>query len=643
MATALYINQTQILAVTVGGSAKKPKLKSVATGTIAEARTEDGAVVVDRTKHLADEVSRFLKENRIGGGHQLLLVGPDAMRYRELKLGFTDRRQIDRVIQFQVEGAIPSVPIEDLAVSYTILSTDPQGSRVLVMAADREYIRKRLDALDMAGVSVDSVDCNLSGTLNLGLLHEQLAADKPATLWLDFAGNTATVSVVVEGKVHTTRVFVSPYVSGQGGAAPTAEQSKAQLKMLEAQAIGTTQQAPRDEYVLLESSDQPAAPEPATLPAADTATSGLPKNESVNLGAQQVADRIRKMDRGELLKFVSRVAAEARRTMYMTRLDGGVKRLVISGLGFEGANLAAALGNELQIDDALSIDLMDTVAPLGSDGKRSVSVPDVGEITFLTGIALKGLGRDVVGVDYRQGDLAAGTMFDYIKTPLAFTATLVFLFAGIMFLVAFTQVQSLERETENLLIAPYSVRDAFTRAFRKVDKKKEVSPVEKRERVYPVVDDDPAMEVSAVARRLEEVQKRLAGDVVTEHPIPHRADTILADVIGALKDGQPSYDFALIRIDITPDLVTIVYCASISETADEKAKRGNQAEEIRMSNSLKKLMASKTEVYDGEPQPAGQPKGASNGSRQVNEVRVSLKLKKVKEPVKKPAVAAPAK
>ena len=172
------------------------------------------------------------------------------MRYRELKLGFTDRRQIDRVIQFQVEGAIPSVPIEDLAVSYTILSTDPQGSRVLVMAADREYIRKRLDALDMAGVSVDSVDCNLSGTLNLGLLHEQLAADKPATLWLDFAGNTATVSVVVEGKVHTTRVFVSPYVSGQGGAAPTAEQSKAQLKMLEAQAIGTcllyTSPSPRD-------------------------------------------------------------------------------------------------------------------------------------------------------------------------------------------------------------------------------------------------------------------------------------------------------------------------------------------------------------------------------------------------------------
>ncbi len=645
MATALYINQTQILAVTVGGSARKPRLKSVATGALAEARTEDGAVVVDRTKHLADQVAAFLKANKLGSGHKILLVGPDAMRYRELRLAFSDRRQINKVIQFQVEGAIPSVPIEDLAVGYSILSSDAAGSRVLVMAADKDYIKKRLDALEMAGVGVDSVDCNLSGTLNLGLLHEELSADKPATLWLDFAGNTAAVSLLSDGKVLSTRVFVSPYVAGAGGAAPTAEQSKAQLKQLEAQAIGTAQQAPRDEYVLLtgepERDDTDSGNEPATLPAADTANVGLPKSESVNLGAQQVADRNRKMSREELLKFVGRVAAEARRSLYMMRLEVPVLRLVVSGLGPEGQHLAAALANELQIENFSAIDLMDTVNPVGRDGERGVKTPDLGEITFLTGVALKGLGRDFTGVDYRTGDLAAGTLFDYAKTPLAFTATLVFLFAGIMFLVAYTQVQSLERATADLLVMPNDLQQYFGQAFKNMDKSK-LSAKDKQELVYPVIEGEPAAEIRAVAKRLEDHQKKLRGDVVTDHPIPHRADVIVSDVIGALKDGQPSYDFALIKIDVNQDMASVTFFASTSETAEEISKRGGKREDLRMVDALKKLMAAKPEVYDGEPQPAsGTAKGVRNGERVANEMRLNLKLQKVKEPARA-AAARPA-
>lgn len=647
MATAIYINQTQIIAVTVGGSAKRPKLKSVATGMIAEARTEDGAVVVDRTKHLATEITRFLKESKIGGGHEILLVGPDAMRYREIKLAFSDRRQIDKVIQFQVEGVIPSVPIEDLAVSYTVLSADESGSRVLVMAADKDYIKKRLDALDMAGITVDSVDCNLSGTLNLGLLHEQLAGEKPPTLWLDFAGTTATASLVVNGKVHTTRVFVSPYVSGVQGAAPTAEQSKIALKQLEAQAAGRALEQPKDEYVLLgaEESGGSEPPPPPTLPAADTANaSGLPKAESVNLGAQEVADRIRKMSRDELLKFVNRVAVEARRLLYMTRIEGGAKRLIVSGLGHEGPNLAAALANELHLEDSQAIDLMDSVVPKDRDGNASVKVPDLGEITFLTGVALKGLGRDETEVDYRTGDLAAGTLFDYAKTPLAFTATAVFLFAGIMFLIAFTQVQTLQRETARLVAEPYDLQTSYVRATKKAEKEK-LTPKERQELLkYPLIEDNPAAEVQVVYNRLNEHQKRISGEVVTEHPIPHRADVIVSDIIRALQAGKPSYDFALIRIDVTQEAATVSYFASTSETNDELKARGGLREDLRMTDALKNLMKEKPEIFDGEPLPAGgTARGVKNGERTANEIRLTLKLQKVKEPVRTPAATQPKK
>lgn len=647
MATAIYINQTQIIAVTVGGSARKPKLKSVASGFIAEARTEDGAVVVDRTKHLATEITRFLKENKVGGGHQILLVGPDAMRYRELKLAFSDRRQIDKVIQFQVEGVIPSVPIEDLAVSYTVLSADEGGSRVLVMAADRDYIRKRLDALDMAGITVDSVDCNLSGTLNLGLLHEQLSGEKPPTLWLDFAGTTATASLVLKGKVHTTRVFVSPYVSGVQGAAPTAEQSKLALKQLESEAANRALEPMKEEYVLL-SPEQAAGsePEPPTLPAADTATSGLPKAESVNLGAQEVADRIRKMSREELFKFVNRVAVEARRLLYMTRIEGGAQRLVVSGLGHEGQQLAAALANELHLEESHAIDLMESVTPRDRDGNTSVKVPDLGEITFLTGVALKGLGRDETKVDYRTGDLAAGTLFDYAKTPLAFTATMVFLFAGVMFLIAFTQVQTLQRETARLVAEPYDMQLSFNKATRKAKMDTlQISATKRQElKTYPVVEEEPATEIQLVYNRLNEHFNVVSGLVVTEHPIPHRADVIVSEVIRALQNGKPSYDFAVIRIDVTQETVTVNYFASTSETAEEVKARGGEREDVRMSNALKKLMKDKSDLFDGEPVPAGgTARGVKNGDRTANEIRLTLKLQKVKEPVKAPVGTQPKK
>jgi Tfp pilus assembly PilM family ATPase len=527
-----------------------------------------------------------------------------------------------------------------------VLSSDAQGSRVLVMAADRDYIRKRLDALDMAGIAVDSVDCNLSGTLNLGLLHEQLAGEKPATLWLDFAGTTATASIVVNGHVHTTRVFVSPYVSGASGAAPTAEQSKVALKQLEAQAADRALEAPKDEYVLLSAEEAGGSepPPPPTLPVADTATAGLPKAASVNLGAQEVADRIRKMSRDELLKFVNRVAVEARRLLYMTRVEGGVPRLVVSGLGHEGPNLAAALANELRLEDSQAIDLMDSVVGKDRDGNPSVKVPDLGEITFLTGVALKGLGRDETEVDYRQGDLAAGTMFDYAKTPLAFTATAVFLFAGIMFLIAFTQVQTLQRETARLVAEPYDLQTSFVRSTKKA-KKTDLTPKERTELLnYPMIEDDPAAEIQAVYSRMNEHQKRISGEVVTEHPIPHRADVIVSEIVRALQAGKPSYDFALIRIDVTQESASVTYFASTSETNEEIKARGGFREDIRMSDALKKLMSDKNEIFDGEPVPAsGTARGVKNGDRTANEIRLNLKLQKVKEPVRAAASTAPKK
>ena len=610
MATAIYIEYPRITAVVVGGSAKKPRIKRVVVGELAEARTEDGNVVVDYQKHLADEVARFVKENKIGAGKHLLLIGPEAMRYRDLRLAFTDTRQIDRVIDFQVEGLIPSIPIEDLAISYVVLQRDESGSRLLVAAADVEYVRRRIEALESAGVRVDVVDCHLSGTLNLGLLHPELAATTPTALWLDFAGTTATVAIVDEGKVLTTRVFLSPYLAGASGATAIADDVKERARELEAIALEHRKEVLQTESV-----------------------QGLPVSESVNIGAEEVASRIQNMSREELAAFVKRVAIESRRTTMMTQLEVSPERLVVSGLGAEGGTIAALIAAELRFEKYSAIDLMDSVRD--EAGAPDDEWQDLGELTYLTGVAIKGLGRDFTGMDFRRGKLSAGSLFDYAKTPLAFTATLVLLFAGLMLLVVMMNVQRLKSSISTIRNQPQGPAYYHKRAFAKApwsDDDANLKKMEKKERKYAQFPDEPAEEISGAHLNLKKVQARLEGATTTQYPEPHRADEILAAVLKALKDAKPSYEFAVQSITIRKDVVSLLYYVS---TDEDEQERKNGRESQRMSNALTALTESRPEWFSRPAKQVSEDKPFTTADgRNVNAINMLLSLRKRKEPKK---------
>ncbi|MCA8937019.1 MAG: hypothetical protein KDB68_12540 [Planctomycetes bacterium] len=627
MPIAFYIEYPRITAVEVGGSGRKPKLKRVVVGDLPEPRNDDGTLMVDRQGYLNEHIGAFVKENKLSGGKCYLLAGPDAMRYRDMTMAFSDQRNIDRVLQFQVEGVIPNIPIEDLTVGYNILTKTPEGARLLVHAADKGYIRERIIALEEAGCSVEAVDSHLSGTLNLGLLHPELAKDKPPTLWIDFAGTTAAISVVFGGEVLTSRVFISPYLAGASGATATAEGAKEEARHAQAEAEMHARMT--QEYVLLEKAEK----EDADLD--DVAEAALPKSESVNIGEAQVADRIKHMSRDELMKFISRVSIEARRTLLMTNLDVEPERLLVSGLGPAGRDLTALLANELELEDAQDIELMEVVNPPG----RGIKTPDVGEATYLSGVALKGLGRDYTGIDFRYGDLAPGTLFDYAKTPLAFTATLVLLFAGIMFLISFNQAQQFERDIFALRDQDRGPEYYFKAAFYHVPKDaKPASKEEAKERTYPTMAEDPANEIRNAAKRLKAHQARLQGAVEDVYAEPLPADQILAEVLKTIEKAVPSYDFALLRLDIVESGVTLEYLASLTETQAERdrLKAGNMKEADRMFAAFRELHDAHPEWFDRPPeQSLGNRASTGPEGRVADQMTLKLYLKKVEPPKRK--------
>lgn len=629
MAIAFYIEFPRITAVEVSGSARKPKLKRVAVGDLPEPRNDDGTPIADKQGYLNAQIAAFIKEHRLGGGKHFLLAGPESMRYRDMSLAFGDKRQIDRVLQFQVEGVIPNIPIEKMSIGYNILSTTPEGARLLVHAADKDYIRERLIALEEGGASVDAVDSHMSGTLNLGLMHPEFSKDTPPALWIDFAGTTATVSVVHAGDVLTSRVFLSPYLAGATGVTATAEASKEEAKHAEAEAEMHARMT--QEYVLLEKAEK----EDADLEEIAEAT--LPKSESVNIGEEQVADRIKHMSRDDLMKFIERVSIEAKRTLLMTNLDIDPERLVVSGLGAAGEDITNLLANELQFENAKAIELMDVVNTPG----KGIKAPDVGELSYLTGVAMKGLGRDYTGIDFRYGDLAPGTLFDYAKTPLAFTATLVLLFCGILFLISFTHARYYQRDVAALRDQERGPEYFFKAAFYYTEAADEISQPPKtllKLRQYPGMPDAPGDEIRLAHKRLEDTQKYLEGQVADDYAKPHPADQILVEVLKTIERGVPSYDFTLLKIDITETLVTIEYLVSLTETQQERnqLKAGDKTEADRMLESFRKLARENDKWFDGDPDQtlSGRPQtGPEN--REVDQITMKIKLKKIEDPKKK--------
>ncbi len=430
-------------------------------------------------------------------------------------------------------------------------------------------------------------------------------------------------------------MFVSPYLAGATGQTSNAQEAKDAGKVAAADALDGYVLATDDEASSGDTSRGEAIDESETLPGNDSVS--LPENESVNIGAAQVADRIHNMSRDELLKFVNRVSVEARRTLFMSQVAAAPTRLVVSGLGKEGGRLAELLGNELRLENTESIDLMDSIVPRDRDGNPKVEYPDLGAITYLSGVAIKGVGRDYTKIDFRYGDLAAGTMFDYAKTPLAFTATLVLLFAGIMFLLAYSESRRYEGYIASIRDNELGPKYWFDRSYEFFDKKtqgKELPTKYKKTVNYTRLDEDPAQEIRNTEKKLKDHLTWLQGNETTDYVKPWPADEILKTILATLDSAKPSYDFAILSLNIQDSSVRLEIMVSLQETAEERKKLGapNMPEDRRVIEALRKMVEAHPKWFESEARETGRAK-TETGSDGRQAKRMTLTI-----PLNKPAV-----
>jgi hypothetical protein len=217
-----------------------------------------------------------------------------------------------------------------------------------------------------------------------------------------------------------------------------------------------------------------------------------------------------------------------------------------------------------------------------------------------------------------------------------------------MFLISYTHARQYERDIAALRDQERGPEYYFKAAFyhtKEADKKAKPTKKMLDLRKYPTNPDDPGAEIRNAHKRLKDTQTALLGlneDIYAE---PHPADQILAEVLKTIQSAKPSYDFALLRLDLLESGVTIEYLASLTETQSERDRlgAGTLKESERMIAAFREMASQHPEWFDPKRLPeqsaGGRPQVGPEG-READLMTLKMYLKKIEPPKKKKATSS---
>ncbi len=112
----------------------------------------------------SDAVSQALAElfgeGNIAGDIVITSIAGHQVSARIIKLPFSDRKKMDQVIPFEVEGYTP-FNIEEMVVSYHIVKVEEGGAQVMAFLVKKDVLRDHLEALERANISPKIVDLDV--------------------------------------------------------------------------------------------------------------------------------------------------------------------------------------------------------------------------------------------------------------------------------------------------------------------------------------------------------------------------------------------------------------------------------------------------------------------------------------------------
>ncbi|MBN1418515.1 MAG: pilus assembly protein PilM [Planctomycetes bacterium] len=454
---------SRVAGIDIGGSAikvavfdrspKKLRLLSFVSEPLpAPGPEEDAASVVQ------GKLERIVRDLSLQRESVVASIDAKDATIREVIVPFQKPEQIRKTIRFEAENYLHACAVDDVIVDFLKIEQIDQRSRLILTAARKDRIRERLSLLQAAGIDPVALDLDAAALYNAFRVSPMFDPER-VTVLVDIGATSTKILLIERGELKKIR---SVRTAGLHAPAPSAAIAAGAKSGLEAslekaeKRLGEDDAAGRDSDLLIEeatideigASDLPVAivtdeefDRISSAGAAAEARAEAPTaaGEEARTGAATLAPATVTTE-----DLLARIAIEVGRTFASVSAGVPVERLCLCGGLAREPEIRSFFAREFDIEAGTltfdgAFELGESIDTDALDAEGAVAV----------GLAMKELGRDELGFDFRREDLRYERRFDRLWFPLAITGLLLF---AILFLVTYRNFREYEKARQSYFL-----------------------------------------------------------------------------------------------------------------------------------------------------------------------------------------------
>jgi len=469
---------------------------------------------------------------------------------REIPVPFKADDQIRKVIKYEVEHHLHDCDADDVIVQYVKVGESGDGANLLVFAAKKVDISRGIEACRGAGVEMLAIDLDALGALH-AVEFAGLLEDAPNSVLINIGHRSTEILFLREGKLRAVRSVRMGVDSIAQGLARDMD-----IEFAEADAKITDISHGSVEGDLFIPVD-----------------GGLDIKADTEKSHAELEQDLFRQKRDE---FVARLKREYVRSSAALGAAGEVDQILVTGPGLRIPDLldllSARIGKPLEAFRP-SEHFEGKINGNGKDGEQEQDFEACSAVVL--GLALKGLGHDSLGLDFRREDLKVANRFELLKNSLAVAVTLVFLMLmGASFLFVYEK-STLRRDVfSRIQTDAYQEMDTVCQAYAKLGDA--IVPERYKVKARDIEKEPPPHQtLKRYSKALRRMEKRLAKKVGGEGLEPiHSALARWNAIMGAVSKLHKDIgyiDFDGLEIKQKSARVTIVVGSSSAARQVEKA------------------------------------------------------------------------
>ncbi|MEE8104723.1 MAG: pilus assembly protein PilM [Planctomycetota bacterium] len=387
-AVGLEIHSRGIRAIEVAGRGRSLKIVRYADVPL---HPRGGAPDPDELR----EALRDLFKGKFSKGHVVVAIEANETVVREIPVPFSSDDQIRKVVKYEAEHHLHDCDADDVIVQYTKVRASEEGTDLLVFAARKEEISRRIEYARGAGVEPLAMDLDAIAFYTAASAAGVLE-DAPHCVLLNISHRSTEIVVVEDGRVRALR---SVRMGVDSITNALARDMDLEFSDADERMKALTVENPTDTLFVGAGEDSDE------------------KRETEKSHAELERDLFRQK-RDEL---TSRLKREFVRSTAVLRTRP--ESVLVCGAGLQVAELLEQLGNKLGLPVEPFHPSEHFTCKVGEEHRAAL---DAGGVVPL-GLALKLSGHDPLGLDFRREDLQVANKFELMKGTMALTVSLLFI------------------------------------------------------------------------------------------------------------------------------------------------------------------------------------------------------------------------